>query len=417
MNLFLKIKKIISFCIKNKSLITFSAPKMNDFLLIDNINIDTLKPMLLSDFVFSSISTRVNDSNQFLKPSNVEHYKYYINIRMVFFFLLGLFKNLNFKNSYVYACINCIKPKLILHNTHDFNMIYLAKLLPNINFLILCHGHWYDINEQGKIFESTTMIDDLSKTNVKGLKNFYVLVNGKKDVDLFNEIGVNRHNKEVKLIASGPYEASYHESLNYSKKIKRDIIFISQIQNRYFNESNDLYKQLLIDTKKCVMMLSKYSLEKKLSFSILCRGQDSKLNNESKFFRQMDVNNNIDIIYNKNKPLWKELYSSNILATIDSTVGFDSIAVKKKTLLMNMTFASSRKYEANSFYGDITKIWKWTIINDNYENFKTIINNLEIINQQKYEKEIYNMRKYWFNCNSKIPAYKNIQEIIKEKLM
>ena len=86
MNLFLKIKKIISFCIKNKSLITFSAPKMNDFLLIDNINIDTLKPMLLSDFVFSSISTRVNDSNQFLKPSNVEHYKYYINIRMVFFF-------------------------------------------------------------------------------------------------------------------------------------------------------------------------------------------------------------------------------------------------------------------------------------------------------------------------------------------
>ena len=46
----------------------------------------------------------------------------------------------------------------------------------------------------------------------------------------------------------------------------------------------------------------------------------------------------IKIIKNTNSPLWKEIYSSKIVATIDSTAGFDSISVKKKTFIMMMSF-------------------------------------------------------------------------------
>ena len=65
-----------------------------------------------------------------------------------------------------------------------------------------------------------------------------------------------------------------------------------------------------------------------------------------------------------------------------------------------MGFADGRKYQANSFFGDIKKIWRWTITNNDYFEFKKLLDELIVLNQSDYETKTKEMRDYWFNNNS-----------------
>ena len=80
-------------------------------------------------------------------------------------------------------------------------------------------------------FKKTSMIHDLAKVNIGETKNFYLIVNGNKDIDLFKEVGVSAN---CKYLSFGSHEASYHAKKGYSKIINRDILFISQVLKLFF---------------------------------------------------------------------------------------------------------------------------------------------------------------------------------------
>jgi surface carbohydrate biosynthesis protein len=409
-----KISSIIYFILKNFKYFHFSSPKHNKLLVIDTITIDHLKKTILSDISFSSISTRVINSKAHVQ--NDENSTYFISFKIFFFFWEGLKNNLNFKTSYTYACIKSVKPKIILHMTHDHNLIYLAKKFPKIDFVILCHGSWYDLNDHGKIFEKTTMMHELAKVSVGFLKNFYIIVNGLKEIDLFEEVGVNKNNKGINYLNYGPYEASYHGSINYPKIIKNDILFISQIFNIFFSSANVLHKQYLKIISKSLKNLFKYCDDNNLILSYLCREKDGYDKKEINFVKTIAENSKLKIIKNLDSPLWKEIYASKIIATVDSTSGFDSISIKKKVILMTMEFTNDRKYLANSFFGDISKIWHWSIINEDYLRFKELMDQLISINEIDYEKKIKDMRSYWFSIDENEPSHLKIKKFIFNKI-
>ena len=158
-----KIIKIILVIIRDRNFFKFKIPKSN-LVLVDNITVDHLKTTVIGDFDFIPISTRIFGEAK--DRNNVEN-TFYLNPKLILFFIIGLFKKLNFKNSYVFACIKYINPKLVLHNTHDHNLIFIAQLFPKINFLILSHGQWYEHTKTGKSLENTTMLYELAKTKVK----------------------------------------------------------------------------------------------------------------------------------------------------------------------------------------------------------------------------------------------------------
>ena len=296
-----KIQSALFFIFTNFKYFNFSSPKKDKLLVVDSITFDHLKKYVIFDKNFTAISTRVINSKAV--KHNDKNSVYYLSFKIIFFFLKGLQKKLNFKNSYIYACINCVKPKVILHNTNDYNFIYLAKIFPEINFVFLCHGSWYDINEDGEKREITTMIHGLAKTNVGEINNFYIIVNGNKDVDLFNEVGVNKNNKGIQYLAFGSAEASYNSSLDYSIDIKNDILFVSQVFDTLFDSGKEMYKLFLNDTSESLKMLLRYCGENNLILSYLCREKDGSDMREIDFVKSISQNSNIKIIKNTNSPL------------------------------------------------------------------------------------------------------------------
>ena len=407
----LKVINSIIFILTNLKYFNFSNPKINKFLIVDTVTLDHLKKHILFDINFNKISTRVINSKAV--RDNDKNSVYYLSLKIIFFFLKGLKKKLNFRTSYIYACINIIKPKVVLHHNHDYNFIYLAKIFPKIDFILLCHGSWYDINENGKKFEKTSMVHDLAKVNIDEIKNFYLIVNGNKDIDLFKEIGVDSN---LKYLSFGSHEASYHAQKNYSKIVNNDILFISQIFKTFFTSNEKVHKQFLDNTAKSVKLLLRYCNERNLTLSYLCRENKKYDDEEINFIKSLDQNSKINILKNDEDKVWKEIYSSKIITTIDSTVGFDSISLKKKVFLMMMNLADCRKYQANSFFGDIKKIWQWTITNNDYFEFQKLLDDLIKISQLDYEIKTKDMRDYWFNNNSSNPSFLQIKNFLSQKI-
>ena len=410
-----KIIKIILVIIRDRNFFKFKIPKSN-LVLVDNITVDHLRTTVISDFDFIPISTRIFGEAK--DRNNVEN-TFYLNPKLILFFIIGLFKKLNFKNSYVFACIKYINPKLVLHNTHDHNLIFIAQLLPKINFLILSHGQWYEHTKTGKSLENTTMLYDLAKTKVKKLSNFYIFLPGEKDVELFNKVGVNKYNDKIKIEAIGSYEASYYNSVNFlkSKSIRQDLLFVSQLYDDFFNLEDELSKLYIKETAEALKLLSRYASENNLSLSFLCRNNPENDKREIDYVKSIIKDaSKIKILKNIAKPLWKEIFASGIVATIDSTVGFDTISIKKKTLLMPLGFTNTKTFtvDENSL---LNNIWKWTIINNDYENFRLSLNELIEINELKYEKSIQKDLNYWFNDQNQLPAFQYVQKFIRNKLI
>ena len=81
-----------------------------------------------------------------------------------------------------------------------------------------------------------------------------------------------------------------------------------------------------------------------------------------------------------------------------------------------MNLADCRKYQANSFFGDIKKIWQWTITNNDYFEFQKLLDDLIKISQSDYEIKTKDMRDYWFNNNSSNPSFLQIKNFLNQKI-
>lgn len=412
MRFIIKILLIFSFIIKNRKEFKFNIPN-SKLVLVDNITVSLLSNAILNKFNFVQISTRIFSKKE--DRNNVENY-FFINPKLILFFILGLLKKLNFKNSYVFACIKSINPKIVLHNTHDHNLIFIANLLPKVDFIMLCHGQWCEYNDSGRILESTTFPYELAKTKVKNLNNFYIFLRGEKDIKIFNKIGVNKHNDKIKMEAIGSYEASYYSSCNFSKEKKHDILFVSQLYDNFLDQNDELSKLFVKDTAIAIKLLLDYSIKNDLTLTYLCRNNKANDYREINFIKSITKSNQkLQIIQNE-AAVWREVYASDIIATIDSSVGFDAISINKKTLLMplNSTYTKTYTVDENSY---LNNVWDWSIVKEDYTSFQIVLDDLMQINQTKYEETIKDKVDYWFNNDKKLPAHKFVQDFITKKII
>jgi len=211
--------KLISIIFSKKIKISFSSPKKKDLLLVDDIALDWIKEPILKGIEYGFISTRPLEQKG----------TYYISSKTIFFFIVGLLKKLNFKTSYVYACVKCVKPKVILENINDFNMAFIAKHFPNIKVVILPQGTWFYLSKRGKKYIGSSFPIDYGKIKINNLNNLYILLWGQKDIDILLDHGVNKENNGINLMKVGSYEGSFYKEIFDTKDIKYDLLFISQM--------------------------------------------------------------------------------------------------------------------------------------------------------------------------------------------
>ena len=416
-------KKIITVLIltwKKKKFIIFQSPPKNNFLVIDDISIEHLKKVVINDLDFLPISIQPYLKNF---ETNQQGETYYLSLKIIFYFIQGRLKKLNYRSSYIYSCIKCSKPKLVLNNCHDWNLINIAKEFKKVKFVMLCHGSWFNFTELGDKFYKehnlTTMPIEMSKIKIEDeIDNFYMIVNGKKDLELFEKIGINNNINKIKLLSVGSCEASYYQTLKLSNDKKYDILFISQVVEQNFMDSKKYkFDKIFFDQTKIVLgFLSKYALKKKLSVAYLCRLKTIFTNEEINFAKDI-LSNGCDykIIENKNNPLWETIYSSKIITTVDSTCGYDSIAVKKKTMLFPLFFSDKFIFATNPDR-KLEKIWKWTVTDNDYRKFEALMDELFFLDQEKYEDQIKQSVNYLFDNTKNIPAHKFVYNFIKTNI-
>ena len=277
---------------------------------------------------------------------------------------------------------------------------------------MLCHGNWFDFTNEGKKlyeeFKITWLPHEMSKIKLKNkLKNFYLLMRGQKDIDLFKKIGVNN----VNYLGVGSYEASYYRSLKLNDKKKYDILFVSQLVNTTFNNPTEICKLYKSLTLEALLLLSKYAQQKKLTIAYLCRGTYENNVQEINFATKILNNCNFKIIENINNPLWETIYISDIITTLDSTVGHDSIFIEKKTMLFPMSLNNKYLY-ATEPDRKINELWDWTITDSNYANFEIKMDDLMNINCENYKRKIANYLNYNFH-NKKENSHEIVNKFIK----
>ena len=408
MNILIKFLKLFKLIFDKSINIKFQSPIKKKLLLVDNNTEKYLIGPLLSNFDYISITTRPNQRGG----------EFHLNFKILFYLIEGLKKKLNFKNSYVFACIKYIQPKVILENTFDHNLILVAKFFPNIEFIILNQGKWFHLLPRGLKLISSFPVE-LSLINAKNASNVTHLVWGQMDVDFFKEHVFKKNNIGIKIVKGGSYQGSYYFEKKIENKNQRDLLFISQAHNSFFNSKNKISKIVIKDTISALNLILRYVKENQLKFGYLVRSKKEFDKDEIDLVSSFKKDYDFEIIRHEGiNTIWDETQNSKIILSNNSTGAHDAMVNYKKTILMPLSskdiyvwFSNNKKYK------DDKDFWEWTVENSNYDEFKSIADNLINLDIDIYKKTIKDKIDYLsFSQSDNKPSYKYIRELIDKKL-
>lgn len=407
MNELNKIYKIVRLLFSNKVNIKFNNPPKFPFLLVDNIAEEYLYEPILKGFKYSSISTRPGEQKG----------NFYFTIKLFFYFIVGLKKGLNFKTSYVYACIKHIRPKVILNNTFEHNISLVAKLLPQIQFIMLSQGIYFKLKKKGKKLIKSSYPHELALLNHKKLNNLNILVWGDNDIEIFQEEGVDIKKSGINFFKVGSWQGSYYQSNEKLSEKKYDLLFVSQLHNLFLESNDKWHKQIVDNTISALKLIMNYALENNLSVGYLCRSKVGFDTTEIDVISSLfDNRYKFQIIKHESiNTIWKEISRSKIILSNDSTCAHDSIALSKKVVLMPLNNTEVFRWSSLRYKND-KDFWPWTIENNEYDEFKKILDNLMNFEPDAYKKSIADRVEYMCYSKNKLPSYKNIIEFIKHRL-
>ncbi len=350
MNLGLRLKEYFNLIVLSKKI--FCKPEKKDILIFDSD---------LSDFILHYL-----DTNKVHILDN--RYKQRRGQKLNIFILFKMLLKLKF-NSYEYFKIylNYVSPKIIL-TLIDNNLTFykLKEMYPKAK-IILIQNAW-----------RTAELHDI-------FKNFEQLIEGKLKCDLI--LSFNRHvGEKFKSFLHGEIMpiGSFRSNFNLKKNLKKkyDFLFISIF--RHPNAMLDTHFDLL------KTMNSFFSSKKEKLYVLGSSGTNSK---EEKIFYDSYLKDTkyIFIPREKDRPTYDIIDQSNIVLTVESTLGYEALARGNK-----VAYFSIRK----NIYPDNTAKFGWPANkNDNGPfwvnstdifTFKKLMNFLETINADDYLKILKN---------------------------
>ncbi len=373
----MRLKKIVyNFLTLIKSKWYFNKPIKSEYIIYDSIAKDTIKKCF-------------QNKKFFILSSRFEE-----------FYLFFLFKNLfslKFKNIYLNYHISLIKfinPKYIItFIDNNISFYNLKKYFPSIKFICIQNGNRLSLGNFG---DNKKQVTDLIKKKFS-VDTYFVQDNFSKSF-LSRYIKSNYH-----VIGSFKNNMVKLQKANKNK----DILYISQWRNTKSVFINGKYYPYKIWNKTEIDLLKKlinYSKERKIFLNIKLTSKDK---NEIKFYNSLLKNSLKAFKYIKYSENLKKNYSIldkyNLVVTVDSTLGFESMMRGIKTVFYSTRYEDlkiSKKITPN-YIGNFLK-------NKNNKNGFYI--DLPVSNEVFYEfmdanfKSSYNN---WYKRN-----YKNINNFL-----
>ena len=371
-------KKILIIIFKTKFI--FKVPKKTKILFFD----DSHTKLIIDEFnlninEYEILDTRLGSINI---PILIETFK------------KSLFK-LSLKNYYL-QYINSVKPKKVI-TFIDNNIIFyqLKKYYPKIEFFSVQCGHRTKFRD---------FFLQLKRTNL-----------GKKELSCDSVFVANiGFGKKIKryincnTISLGFFKNNF---VKVSKKIikKKSILFISQFRE-YQVKRNNLKKEYFFVEKKILPLIKNFCEVNGYSFFILGCSKNSKL--EEKYFASILNYSNFKFKKKLEFPNnYQFIDKFDVVAFIDSTLGYEAISRKKKVAVFSCR-KMSKKSESEKFGWPLKYPDKGLFYSNQgfklEETFR-ILNNVTQISQKNWNKKVLPQLK-------EIAFYKYKNSILKNKI-
>lgn len=313
--------------------------KLLDIFLSGNLLFKRLSEkeiIFYSENTFNLIGHKFNKKKIFILHNNLKKGLNFLP------FIKSLFTNLlGWKSKfYFFEIIKKIKPTFFITIIdNDLNLLELKNKFPNVIFIVIQNGYRYD-----------TKYDNYFKKLNKLEKKKY-------KIDFFFTFNNNFGNYlknifKVDTISSGSFA---NNLIPISKKNKiKSVLFISEWGpfKTPFHKNSNGYKKFHECDIFFVKYLSQFCIENKYEFFILGRPQtEARMADEINFYNLCLKKNEWKYVRpeTKHKASYIEIDKHEIVASITSTLGYESLARKNKTIIFNgrdsYSFGWPKKFE------------------------------------------------------------------------
>jgi surface carbohydrate biosynthesis protein len=223
--------------------------------------------------------------------------------------------------NYIHHYIKTVNPKVII--TFIDNSIFFYKLkkdFPNIKFIAVQNGNRRRVGD---------IYDNLSKNKNKLMADY---------IFTFGKVTGESYSKHIKFknYSLGSFRNNSVSIQTRKTKDKKKILFISQ-----FRKENINWPSFFHTEEKLLPLISNFCEKYNLKLYILGVHKNSEI--EKNYFCRILKKDQLNFINKKYYPQnYKTLDNFNLVVFIDSTLGYEAIARKKKVAAF-----SSRKFSSN----------------------------------------------------------------------
>tara|TARA_Y100000816_G_C26106636_1_gene588310 strand:+ start:71 stop:1348 length:1278 start_codon:yes stop_codon:yes gene_type:complete len=406
-----KIFRFINLFLKNKIEIKLSNPKKTNILVIDHSRENEVQNILLNNIEFETFDTRIY---QFNHLKNLRKPRVFLSLKIFFLTLYFFFikRQNSLYNSYCFANISLIKPKIILDFSHYGFLLEGIKLFPKIKFFYVLEKI-FCLNEKAKDFPREfnafhLYLVNFLKKNKLNLDNLYLAVPGEKDIDIFKDLCDKSILDKINFIVSGSYKANYIKQQNFNhKKPVYDITYISQIMGNYLaGDSKDNFEKFINDEAMEILnILSKYVITKNLSCLILLRNFDNEKNLEKKLILSYFENYNRIFFKSRHDVLssYKNILDTKVVISSHSQLTDEAMILDKKSFFIPLKTSKLYKYHPSK-YNSFEDMWEWTLEENDYVKFSNKMDDLLSKDQKKYLEETKKKSNYIINLKSDLQS-------------
>lgn len=324
--------------------------------------------------------------------------------------------------SYCLACLDVIKPKVVLDYVHLPNMIHLAREFPSAQYFVIQNGFCADaldfLMDGGafrKIFHYV-----VAEMHPKTGGNVHFFYNGPKDIEIFEQAGLATAVTGIAHHASGPLKADYfrHEKLPKTPITTNDfdICLCSQAGSSHIEANSEFSSLLMASNDLLTAYLRRYIESRNLRCAVAPRtseiGADT-ISPELDYLRaRMGTGPLVSIVPREDYlSTYRLIARSEVIVAVNSSAGFDAISLGKKVLFAPFYLYDVYRISSSSFVSD-EDMWKWMVVKPDYAEFEMKLDALRATPRETYLAEMKTRAAALSNFGNPMPAHKYIRGMI-----
>lgn len=323
---------------------------------------------------------------------------------------------------YYEACIEVIKPRLIIDNIHYPFLAEISDKHPEIACFTILNSYWLNFIDKSipEIHElhHELLFRLIEKRHLEP-RNFHVFCYGQRDVNIFKDVGLSSDRYGIHYHAIGSLFCDFEvESNNLDvKKNEFDVCFVSQLSSSLLRSDWKIGEIYQKETNAAADLLSKYVADHDLSIIIHLRSPAGDDNLEKEFYLEKFNNYPKLTICSNRTPrnAYETISRSRIVVSLVSSLSYEAMSMGKRALLLPLGFSKIIKSSCSRYRSD-HEMWPWVVCDNDYAGFSTKMDDLRLMSDGEYKDALLSTSNYFFPTDNAEPAHMAIRRHIKNIL-